>query len=171
MTRDNLEDKMFHSIIINFKMGHKSINVRNRCMCFSNISQNATYRNQLIHSLDYVQTRPIARQMLFPGGARRIVRKRLGLLNFTWGSWKLCVGSPTVSNFSKLVSTPESIVVCDSLPLSLSLPPSLPKDNFYFMLATSTFHQPRGKCCHFFCIFLIFFSVCTVYSHYSIFPS
>ena len=109
MTRDNLEDKMFHSIIINFKMGHKSINVRNRCMCFSNISQNATYRNQLLHSLDYVQTRPIARQMLFPGGARRIVRKRLGLLNFTWGSWKLCVGSPTVSNFSKLVSTPEHV--------------------------------------------------------------
>ena len=64
------------------------------------------YRNQLLHSLDYVQTPPIARQMIFPGGARRIVRKRLGLLNFTWGSWKLCVGSPTVSNFSKLVSTP-----------------------------------------------------------------
>ena len=33
-------------------------------------------------------------------------KKRLGLLNFTWGSWKLCVGSPTVSNFSKLGSTP-----------------------------------------------------------------
>ena len=88
-------------------MGHKSINVRNRCMCFINIiSQNATYRNQLLHSLYYVQTLPIARQLLFPGGAGRIVRKRLGLLKFTCGSWKLCVGSPTVSNFSKLVSTP-----------------------------------------------------------------
>ena len=35
-------------------------------------------------------------------------KKRLGLLNFTCVSWKLCVGSPTVSNISKLVSTPAS---------------------------------------------------------------
>ena len=55
---------------------------------------------------------PIACQLLFPGGAGRIVKKRLGLLNFTWGSWKLCFGSPTVSNFSKLVSTPVYMALC-----------------------------------------------------------
>ena len=37
------------------------------------------------------------------------LKNRLGLLNFAWGSWKLCVGSPTVSNFSKLVSTPAEL--------------------------------------------------------------
>ena len=55
----------------------------------------------------YNMTRhPYSTPAAFSWWCRWNCKKRLGLLNFTWGSWKLCVGSPTVSNFSKLVSTP-----------------------------------------------------------------
>ena len=56
----------------------------------------------------YIMSRyPYSTPAAFSWWCRSNCKKRLGLLNFTWGSWKLCVGSPTVSNFSKLVSTPE----------------------------------------------------------------
>ena len=60
----------------------------------------------------YIMSRhPYSTPAAFSWWCRSNCKKRLGLLNFTWGSWKLCVGSPTVSNFSKLVSTPVCIDV------------------------------------------------------------
>ena len=57
----------------------------------------------------YIMSRhPYSKPTAFSWWCRPNCKKKvsLGLLNFTWGSWKLCVGSPTVFNFSKLVSTP-----------------------------------------------------------------
>ena len=62
---------------------------------------------QLLHSLYIMSRHPYSTPAAFSWWCRSNCKKRLGLLNFTWGSWKLCVGSPTVSNFSKLVSTPD----------------------------------------------------------------
>ncbi len=61
----------------------------------------------------YIMSRhPYSTPAAFSWWCRSNCKKRLGLLNFTWGSWKLCVGSPTVSNFSKLVSTPGQSHLC-----------------------------------------------------------
>ena len=55
-------------------------------MCFRNITQNATYRNQLRTTFAILcPDTPIACQLLFPGGAGRIVKKKVRAPKFYLG--------------------------------------------------------------------------------------
>ena len=109
-TRDHLEDKKLPSIIINFKMGHT-----NQWMYATDVCALEIYhRMQHIEINFYIRYNIMSRHPYSTPAAffwwfRSNCKKRLGLLNFTLGSWKLCVGSPTVSNFSKLGSTPVTL--------------------------------------------------------------